>query len=79
MFYLHPWEIDPEQPRVKAGRFSRFRHYTNLRRCEGRLRELLGDFAFGPVQQVLAAETLPSLRYVSAFAEPDPVVVSDGF
>ena len=79
MFYLHPWEIDPEQPRVKAGRFSRFRHYTNLRRCEGRLRELLGDFAFGPVQQVLAAETRPSLRYVSAFAEPDPVVVSDGF
>src|SRR5262249_26547048 len=44
-FYLHPWELDPEQPRVKVSAFSRFRHYTNLSRCEARLRRVLGDFA----------------------------------
>jgi polysaccharide deacetylase family protein (PEP-CTERM system associated) len=52
-FYLHPWEIDPEQPRVSVGTLSRFRHYTNLARCEERLRRLLGEFAFGPMNQVL--------------------------
>jgi len=52
-FYLHPWEVDPEQPRVKVGAFSRFRHYTNLHRCEARLRRVLGDFRFGTMRQVL--------------------------
>jgi len=54
IFYLHPWEIDPTQPRIKASLLSRFRHYTNLSKCEGRLRRLLGQFAFGTVQQSLA-------------------------
>ncbi len=52
-FYLHPWEIDPGQPRVQVGRFSRFRHYTNLDRCEARLRRVLDDFAFAPMRDVL--------------------------
>ena len=47
IFYLHPWEIDPEQPRVSASWLSRFRHYTNLGKCEERLRRLLGEFRFG--------------------------------
>lgn len=54
-FYLHPWEIDPGQPRVKVGAVSRFRHYTNLARCEGRLRRLLGEFTFRPMIEVLGA------------------------
>jgi polysaccharide deacetylase family protein (PEP-CTERM system associated) len=49
IFYLHPWEIDPEQPRLQAGALSRFRHYRNLRKTEGRLRRLLQDFRFGPL------------------------------
>ncbi|OGR06323.1 MAG: polysaccharide deacetylase [Deltaproteobacteria bacterium RIFOXYD12_FULL_50_9] len=50
MFYLHPWEIDPGQPRMqKASRLSRFRHYNNLDKTEERLHRLLGDFAFGPI------------------------------
>jgi polysaccharide deacetylase family protein (PEP-CTERM system associated) len=53
MFYLHPWEIDPGQPRIRAGLLSSFRHYNNLHRCEGRLRELLRDFAFAPAKDVL--------------------------
>lgn len=55
IFYLHPWEIDPDQPRVPgASWFSRFRHYTNLHKCEGRLRNMLQDFRFGTVSQALA-------------------------
>jgi len=54
MFYLHPWEIDPAQPRIPAGRLSRFRHYTNLEKCEARLRRLLGEFRFGTAKESLA-------------------------
>lgn len=64
VFYLHPWEIDPDQPRIAGiGRKSRFRHYLNLRKTEPRLKRLLEDFrwesvanVFGPtVRQDLAA------------------------
>lgn len=48
-FYLHPWELDPGQPRVAVPMFFRFRHYVNLHRTEGGLSRLLGDFAFEPI------------------------------
>jgi len=52
IFYFHPWEIDPEQPRVTAADSkTRFRHYVNLERTEGRLRQLLQDFAWGRVDE----------------------------
>lgn len=54
IFYLHPWEIDPAQPRVQAGWFSRFRHYNNLEKCESRLHRLLADFEFASAATVLA-------------------------
>ena len=55
MFYFHPWEIDPEQPRVsRASMKTRFRHYVNLERTEGRLRCLLRDFAWGRADRVFA-------------------------
>ncbi|BAV34028.1 polysaccharide deacetylase [Sulfuricaulis limicola] len=54
IFYLHPWEIDPEQPRVSASWLSRFRHYTNLEKCEERLQRLLGEFRFGTARDGLA-------------------------
>ena len=53
IFYLHPWEIDPEQPRIAASWFSRFRHYNNLDKCEARLRNLMTDFKFGTTWDVL--------------------------
>ena len=53
IFYLHPWEIDPGQPRFKASRLSRFRHYTNLSVCEKRLEKLIDDFRFTTVREVL--------------------------
>ena len=47
VFYLHPWEIDPEQPRQQSAPWkSRFRHYLNLDRTEPRLRRLLRNFAW---------------------------------
>jgi len=54
IFYLHPWEIDAQQPRIRAGAISRFRHYTNLSRCSERLIRLLDDFRFAPAGDVLA-------------------------
>ena len=58
IFYLHPWEIDPEQPKIAAAWLSRFRHYNNLNKCEGRLRRLLCDFDFTTVQEVLTTQEL---------------------
>jgi len=58
IFYLHPWEIDTQQPRVSAGWLSRFRHYNNLHRCEARLQRLLADFTFGTVEKVLEEQGL---------------------
>lgn len=45
-FYLHPWEIDPDQPRVPASALTRLRHYRGLERTLPRLERLLGEFAF---------------------------------
>ncbi len=53
IFYLHPWEVDPDQPRISASRLSRFRHYNNLDKCESRLRSLASDFKFTTVENVL--------------------------
>jgi polysaccharide deacetylase family protein (PEP-CTERM system associated) len=53
VFYLHPWELDPEQPRIPSPLKSRLRHYTNLRSCEAKLRELLSDFSFASMADVL--------------------------
>ncbi len=53
IFYLHPWEIDTQQPRISASWFSRFRHYNNLDKCEPRLRKLMTDFQFGTTWDVL--------------------------
>jgi len=53
VFYFHPWEIDPDQPRLAAGVLGRFRHYRNLSLTESRLRRLLDDFAFGTVAETI--------------------------
>jgi polysaccharide deacetylase family protein (PEP-CTERM system associated) len=59
MFYLHPWEADPEQPRVSGLSWSkRFRHYNNLDRTEERLESLLTDFAFTSARKLIAAQSL---------------------
>lgn len=55
IFYVHPWEADPGQPRVKGMPWStRFRHYNNLEATEERLERLLGDFSFTSARKLLA-------------------------
>ena len=57
IFYIHPWEVDPGQPRVTLpSRLSRFRHYLNLHRTAPRLAALLHDFAWDRMDHVFAAE-----------------------
>jgi polysaccharide deacetylase family protein (PEP-CTERM system associated) len=70
IFYLHPWEIDPDQPRLSAGLLSRFRHYRNLGETEVRLKQLLADFEFAPMQAVLRDVLAPSA--LAPFAAPLP-------
>ncbi len=53
VFYLHPWEIDPGQPRLVAGRLGRFRHYRNLSVTEARLRRLMTEFRFETVSSLV--------------------------
>ena len=58
IFYMHPWEIDPNQPRVAGtGLKTRFRHYVNLSRTETRLGQLLDDFKWGRVDKVFSLHT----------------------
>lgn len=56
-FYFHPWEIDPEQPRIRAAPLrSRVRHYTRLSAMRGKLGKLLGDYSWGTTAEVVANE-----------------------
>jgi len=66
VLYVHPWEIDPHQPRQQVGWKVRVNHYYNLGRTEGRLRRLLREFHFRPLGEVLA--DLESQSQLRAYA-----------
>ena len=54
IFYIHPWELDFEQPRIKEVRLrSRFRHYVNLNKTESKFKKLLSDFQFSSIKELL--------------------------
>jgi len=56
VFYIHPWEVDPEQPRVDGlSILSKFRHYSNLKICHKRLEKLTRDFDFTTMVKVLSS------------------------
>lgn len=58
VFYFHPWEMDPEQPRIVGiDAKTRFRHYLNLDRMEGRVARLLNDFRWGRMDEVFLTGT----------------------
>ena len=59
VMYMHPWEFDPGQPRMEGALVSRMRHYLNLDKTENRLRALLQDFSFSPIQEII-----PPIRQV---------------
>ena len=57
IFYFHPWEIDPDQPRVEGTDLrTRFRHYQNLATMEPKLQRLLADFEWCTIPDVYADE-----------------------
>jgi polysaccharide deacetylase family protein (PEP-CTERM system associated) len=57
--YFHPWELDPNQPRIKSGLKSRFRHYINLHKTEGKLRYLMEKLSFSPMNRLILPDTQP--------------------
>ena len=58
MFYTHPWEFDPDQPKMSGlKRGTRFRHYVGLKRTEERLTQMLSECQFGTMSDVLAASS----------------------
>ena len=54
--YLHPWEFDPDQPRIPAPAFKKFRHYVGLSRSLDRLDAMIGRWPFGTMREVLEGE-----------------------
>ena len=56
--YLHPWEFDPDQPRLPASPLNRFKHYVNLHKTESKFRRLVSEFPFAPCRDVLSAASL---------------------
>jgi hypothetical protein len=59
IFYLHPWELDEEQPRINGiGLRSRFRHYNNLRNTESKFKKLLSDFNFSSIKEIIELNKL---------------------
>lgn len=62
VFYFHPWEIDPDQPRVPGINFkTRFRHYVNINRMEKRLSCLLSDFRWGRMDDIFLSQNKPEV------------------
>ncbi len=60
VFFIHPWEVDPDQPRLPVSRLARWRHYSNLDDTLKRLDQLVSDFAFDTVARVFEAPLGPA-------------------
>ena len=70
VFYLHPWEIDPDQPRQRqAPMLSRFRHYLNLSRTEARLRRLLLDFSWSRMDRIFLDPAAPDPPLIESWLQ----------
>jgi polysaccharide deacetylase family protein (PEP-CTERM system associated) len=65
VFYLHPWEVDPDQPRFQVSTATRLRHYTGLKSNLRRLEQLLGQFRFESVRSVLGRTVVASTPVVA--------------
>jgi polysaccharide deacetylase family protein (PEP-CTERM system associated) len=68
MFYIHPWEIDPNQPRLSVGRMTALRHYSNLAGTLERMERLVQDFTFDTVTATLEAEAPAVMPAVARWA-----------
>ena len=68
MFYVHPWEVDPDQPRLPVGLLTRTRHYGGLGRTMPRLERLLSQFRFTSVARQFGER--PDLLQLSVLKGP---------
>ena len=64
-FYIHPWELDPDQPRVDVPLRTRIRHYGGLRRTVPRLRRLLSEFQFKPIVETMGRRAIDKFASTS--------------
>ncbi|MBV7260181.1 XrtA system polysaccharide deacetylase [Erythrobacter crassostreae] len=72
VFYFHPWEIDPDQPRVpNAPLRSKLRHYTGLEQMAGKLSDLANEFAWGRMNEVAAREAARAGQFFVDVADKD--------
>jgi polysaccharide deacetylase family protein (PEP-CTERM system associated) len=73
VFYLHPWEIDVDQPRQHRAPFlSRFRHYLNLSLTEDRLQRLLGDFRWARMDHLFLIDGAAPVPLITTWMDPKP-------
>jgi polysaccharide deacetylase family protein (PEP-CTERM system associated) len=63
VFYIHPWEVDPGQPKLPVGLVPRLRHYTGLERTLPRLERLLSEFRFTSVVKRFGVDAVPSATF----------------
>jgi len=68
MLYVHPWEVDPGQPRLPASRTTQWRHRVGLQTTLDKLRRVLGDFSFGTVSEVLDARSRDAVAAAARWA-----------
>ena len=73
IFYLHPWEVDPDQPRFKVSAATRIRHYTGLKSTMRRLTRLLGEFRFDSVANALKPAVAPGSATAAWTVDVSPV------
>jgi hypothetical protein len=73
VFYMHPWEIDPQQPRQRMAPLrSRLRHYLNLERTEPRLRRLLSNFAWTRMDQAFLTDERGPFPVITSWTDRKP-------
>ncbi len=78
VFYFHPWEIDPGQPRVEGAPIkSRLRHYTNLDKMSGKLRGLINDFEWGRMDLIAHREAVRLAEYGQEPFEAVPATAAE--
>jgi polysaccharide deacetylase family protein (PEP-CTERM system associated) len=77
VMYLHPWELDPDQPKMQGSCLSMFRHYINLHKTEDRLRSLLEDFCFTSIREALEPVRQACVRAEMEWSQARPLALDD--
>jgi hypothetical protein len=71
VLYIHPWEVDPEQPRLPVSRTTQLRHRVGLATTGQKLRRAMRDFAFAPIAEVIDARIRGAVTEAARLAHAD--------